>query len=223
MASWQWFRFLSAQVPPGRKPLILNLDETSIRVWYEPRLGLRARAGNRRAGPAPARQASRGLLRKAFTHVAVICDDSALQPHIPQVILVNERTCTVRILGDWKPVPGCKVEVHRHKSAWINNVKLADVIRRIGEALKTHAPDRQAILLMDAHVSHFSKEGLAEASAQNTWPCMIPASTTSLLQPLVLDCMRVLPVRTFSLSVPPHPASLSYTLETHVRPSGLYK
>ena len=80
MASWQWFRFLLAQVPPGRKPLILNLDETSIRVWYEPRLGLRARAGNRRAGPAPTRQTSRGLLRKAFTHVAVICDDAALQP-----------------------------------------------------------------------------------------------------------------------------------------------
>ena len=184
MASWQWFRFLLAQVPLDRKPLILNLDETSIRFWYEPRLGLRARARDRVPGRAPARQASRGLLRKAFTHIAVICDDSALQPLLPQVILVNERTCTIRNLQDWKPLPGCKAEVFRHKSAWINNAKFADVLRRIGEALKTHAPDRQAIMLMDAHTSHFSKEALVEASAQGIWPCIIPACTTSILQPL---------------------------------------
>ena len=184
MASWQWFRFLLAQVPPDRKPLILNLDETSIRFWYEPRLGLRARARDRVSGRASARQASRGLLRKAFTHIAVICDDPALQPLLPQVILVNERTCTIRTLQDWKPLPGCKAEVFRHKSAWINNAKFADVLRRIGQALKTHAPDRQAIMLMDAHISHFSQEALVEASAQGIWPCIIPASTTSILQPL---------------------------------------
>ena len=183
-ASWQWFRFLLAQVRPDWKPLILNLAETRIRFWYEPRLSQCARARDRPAGRAPARQASRGLLRKAFTHVAVICDDSAFQPHLPQVVLVNERTCTVRTLQDWKPLPGCKAEVYRHKSAWVNNVKFADVVRRIGKALKTQPPDRQAILLMDAHISHFSKEGLVAASAHDIWPCIIPASTTSILQPL---------------------------------------
>ena len=183
-ASWQWFRFLLAQVPPDRKPLILNLDETSIRFWYQPRLGLRARARHRLRGPGPARQASRGLLRKAFTHVAVICDDSAVQPLLPQVVLVNERTCTVKTLQGWKPLPACRAEVHREKSAWINNVKCAEVVSCIGQALRTHAPERQAILLMDAHISHFSLETLAAAYHHDIWPCILPAATTSVLQPL---------------------------------------
>ena len=181
---WQWFRFLVARVPPDKKLLLLNLDETSIRFWYQPRLGLRGRARATPAGRGAARQASRGQLRKAFTHVAVICDDAALQPQLPQVILVNERTCTNLTLQNWKPIPGCKAEVLRHKSAWINNAKFADILRRIGEALKTHAPDRQAILLMDAHSCHFSEEALAALHAYDIWPCIIPASTTSCLQPL---------------------------------------
>ena len=54
---WQWFHFLQGQVPPGRPVLRLNLDENSIKFWYEVfakivrELGkvLRARAGGRQA------------------------------------------------------------------------------------------------------------------------------------------------------------------------------
>ena len=93
-AVWQWFHFLLDQVPPGRSVLRLNLDETSVRFWYEPRQGLRSNSGpTRKTGCA--RQASRGQLRRAFTHVAIICDDASLQPYMPQVLLVNERTVTV--------------------------------------------------------------------------------------------------------------------------------
>ena len=79
-AVWQWFHFLQERAPPGRPVLRLNLDETSVRFWYEPRRGLRRpRKEVPRAGFA--RKASRAQLRKAFTHIAIICDDSSLQPH----------------------------------------------------------------------------------------------------------------------------------------------
>ena len=115
-AVWQWFRFLVGQVPPTKKTLLLNLDETSIRFWYEPRQGLRVRAKAEAGGRGPARQASRGQLRKAVTHVAIICDDTALQAQLPQVILMNERTCTAGGLASWSPMRGCKAEVWRRKS-----------------------------------------------------------------------------------------------------------
>ena len=44
-AVWQWFRFLLSQVPPHTPVVRLNLDETSTRFWYEPRLGLRQPTG----------------------------------------------------------------------------------------------------------------------------------------------------------------------------------
>ena len=183
-AVWQWFHFLVGQVPPGQKMLLLNLDETSVRFWYEPRLGLRERFKKKTGQRGPARQASRGQLRKAITHVAIICDDTAVQAQLPQVILVNERTCTVRTLRSWSPLPGCKAEVWRNKSAWINNKVFADIVNHIGKVLKAHAPDRQAILLMDAHSCHYSEEALTAARSQGIWPCIIPASTTGVLQPL---------------------------------------
>ena len=59
-AVWQWFHFLQGRVPPGRQVLRLNLDETSVRFWYEPRQGLRRPRGQVPRG-GYARKASRAL------------------------------------------------------------------------------------------------------------------------------------------------------------------
>ena len=181
---WQWFRFLLSQVPKDKKVLLLNLDETSIRFWYEPRRGLRTRARHETPGLRSARQASRSAQRKALTHVAIICNDPSLQPLLPQVILANKHIVTLKSFKEWQALPGCSAELWRNKSAWINNDVFADIIKKLGEMLKAHAPDRQAILLMDAHSCHFCQKALAAARVKNIWVCIIPASTTGMLQPL---------------------------------------
>ena len=182
-AVWQWFHFLLDQVPPGRSVLRLNLDETSVRFWYEPRQGLRRDPGQaRKAGCA--RQASRGQLRRAFTHVAIICDDASLQPHMPQVLLVNERTVTMEQSRRWTSLPGCNAQLWRAKSAWINDEVFSKIIRELGKVLRARAGDRQAILLLDAHVCHYCRGTLAACRDYDIWPVIIPARMTSLLQPL---------------------------------------
>ena len=171
------------QVPPGRSILRLNLDETSVKFWYEPRQGLRRDSGQaRRTGCA--RQASRGQLRRAFTHVAIICDDASLQPHLPQVLLVNERTVTVEQSRRWTSLPGCNAQLWRAKSAWINDEVFARIVRELGKILKSRAGDRQAILMLDAHVCHYCRRTLAACRDYDIWPVIIPARMTSLLQPL---------------------------------------
>ena len=180
---WQWFHFLQGQVPPGRSVLRLNLDETSVRFWYEPRLGLRRPTSQvPRAGFA--RQASRGQLRRAFSHVGIICDDTSLQPHLPQVLLVNERTVTAEQHRHWTSLPGCNAKLWRGKSAWINDEVFAKIIRELGKVLRARAGNRQAILLLDAHNCHFSKGTLAACRDYDIWPVIIPARMTSMLQPL---------------------------------------
>ena len=180
---WQWYHFLVSQVPPGRPVLRLNLDETSVRFWYEPRLGLR-----RPTGRVPlvghARQATRGQLRRAFSHVAIICDDASLQPHLPQVLLVNERTVTMEQYRRWAPLSGCNAKLWRGKSAWINDEIFARIIRELGKVLRARAGGRQAILLLDAHVCHFSRAALLACRDYGIWPVIIPARMTGLLQPL---------------------------------------
>ena len=180
---WQWFHFLQGQVPPGFPVLRLNLDETGVRFWYEPRLGLRRPSGQvPRAGFA--RKASRAQLRRAFSHVAIICDDTALQPHLPQVLLVNEHTVSAELKRRWTSLPGCNAKLWRGPSAWINDKVVAKIIRELGKVLRARAGDRQAILLLDAHKCQFSKSTLAACREYDIWPVIIPARMTSLLQPL---------------------------------------
>ena len=89
----------------GKKTVVLKLDETSIKFWYQPRQGLGVRAKQRSfASRPPGRQASRGQLRKAVKHVAVICDDAALQAQLPELILLNERTMSAGNLRNWNPI-----------------------------------------------------------------------------------------------------------------------
>ena len=122
-AVWQWFHFLQEQVPPGRPVLRLNLDETSVRFWYEPCKGLRRPGGQvPRAGFA--RKASRAQLRKAFSHVAIMCNDTSLQPHLPRVLLVTERTVSAELNRRWTSLPGCNAKLWRGKTAWINDIVL---------------------------------------------------------------------------------------------------
>ena len=180
---WQWFHFLQGQVPPGRPVLRLNLDETSVRFWYEPRQGLRRPRGQvPRAGFA--RKASRAQLRKAFSHIAIICDDTSLQPHLPQVLLVNERTVSAELNRRWTSLPGCNAKLWRGKSAWINDEVFAKIIRELGKVLRARAGGRQAILFLDAHKCHFARGTLAACRDYDIWPVIIPARMTSLLQPL---------------------------------------
>ena len=180
---WQWFHFLQGQAPAGRPVLRLNLDETSVRFWYEPRKGLRRDAGDKpRKGFA--RQASRAQLRKAFTHVAIICDDTTLQPYLPQVLLVNERTVSVELSRRWTALRGCNAKLWRGKSAWINEKVFAKILRELGMVLRERAGGRQAVLLMDAHKVHYSKGALAACRDYDIWPVVIPARMTSMLQPL---------------------------------------
>ena len=180
---WQWFRFLQGQVPPGRPVLRLNLDETSVRFWYEPRKGLR-RPRDEIPRVGFARKASRAQLRKAFSHIAIICDDTSLQPYLPQVLLVNERTVSAELNRRWTSLPGCNAKLWRGKTAWISNKVFARIVRELGKVLRARAGGRQAILLLDAHQCHFSRCTLAACRDYDIWPVVIPARMTSLLQPL---------------------------------------
>ena len=81
-AVWQWWRCLCSHIPSGKKMLRLNLDETAVRFYYKPNKGLRTkRTPNHDIHEARAVQhATKGQQRRALTHVAIICDDSELQP-----------------------------------------------------------------------------------------------------------------------------------------------
>ena len=108
IAVWQWFQFLLGQVPPGRPVLRLNLDETSVRFWYEPRLGLR-RLTDQAPRAGYARQATRGQLqqfilsRRHYLRRRLLAETFLCLVIVVWCLAVGAR-CLV--LGDWRLVLG---------------------------------------------------------------------------------------------------------------------
>ena len=99
-ASWKWFNWLLAQLPPNKQPLLLNMDETACRLFYDLAKGvlaselvaLAARRGRVTSGVTTAQT------RSVLSLVALLCNHSSIEPRPPQYSPGNEHvlhTCTL--------------------------------------------------------------------------------------------------------------------------------
>ena len=170
--------------------LKLNLDETAVRFYYKPRSGLRIKRTGLAASLSPCdlvHHASKAQQRKAMTHVAVVCDDTTIQPKLPQVLLANESTILARDLPGIRSTLSGNVHVWRMKSAWINAAVMIDIFALLGAALAPFMNLYQPIFLMDAHKAHFAAKVLRAAAKHKIWVIIVPAQMTFLLQPLDTD------------------------------------
>jgi hypothetical protein len=101
-AVWNWVAYLRTR---NTKPLLLlNLDETGVPLFNGDRAGTLLQAA-----PPVLRTTQTGELeqfatthetRGQATHIAMICDDPALQPHLPQVLVGPSNLLTVGVTRD---------------------------------------------------------------------------------------------------------------------------
>ena len=90
--------FLTAEArKEDRTPLLINLDETSVPFTATRRRGNMIGTKPKTMSSAterPSIAVSHQMLRAHFTHVGVICDDPAIQPLLPQVLIFNKKQIT---------------------------------------------------------------------------------------------------------------------------------
>ena len=132
-ASWQWFDWSLAQIPEGKTPLPLDMDETACSLFYggadgvvagEP-ITLAARRG------VLAQSARRGETRSNLSLFAVLCEDSGIQAELPQYIIGNEHVLPAAAVAQ-RQVEGAllpNVRLARRKSAWVSDGVLAVIAR----------------------------------------------------------------------------------------------
>lgn len=171
----------------GKKILRLNLDETPIRLFFEPAKGsVITRPDLTSRQPCRVRmRASKQMRRASFTHVGIICDSTSLQPFLPQVFLGGHSVILQRdvneVLGD---LPA-NVYLLRKDNHWADVESLAVVVRLVSKAIKQHlGSDYQPVLLLDTFSAHMAERFLRHCRRAGFWVCMVPASTTWLCQPL---------------------------------------
>ena len=179
---WQWWNCLEEQVVLPRKVLRVNVDETAVRFYMPQRAGLVTK--RRRGAPSLAQDASRRQQRSCVTHVAAICDDTAVQPSLPQVIIGNEsvlQAAAVKLVG---PALHKNVILLRRKSGWVNKDFLVSYVKLLAACLEPFALRYQPILLWDALPAHCAPSVLRAAGRAGLWVVIVPAKMAWLLQPL---------------------------------------
>ena len=121
-AFWRWSNFLRSRDPPGRVQVLINLDETNVKLVPQEREGHVSKRAYRLfvQGMPMGRNASLAAQRSTITHVAAICDRPDFQTLLPQVVLVGkyqvneERLARIRTAA-----PGC-VRIWKYDNAWMS-------------------------------------------------------------------------------------------------------
>lgn len=185
---WQWHNYSCDQIPEGKLPLRINLDETSICLYQGQGRG--AVFIDKERGP-PSQKVPRGRRRCCMTHVTLVCDRPDVQAVMPHFLIGNKATFLVRdmpaLLANCPP----NTTIIRQTSAWNNEVLCAAIVRELGRVLEPFRGVYQPILLFDAVRIHLTRRVLAALHRAVIWPVLVPAKMTWLLQPLDTHAFRL--------------------------------
>ena len=122
--------------------------------------------------------------RCGFTHVAMICDDTSLQPRLPLLLIGNEVIFPVAKLESMRPSLRPNVRLWRRKTGWVSTETMRDILRELSAALGELTATRTVVLLMDTAPVHTCARFINLAARHKIAVQFIPAKLTWLLQPL---------------------------------------
>ena len=185
-ACWKWNNFLESTNSSGKPVLHINMDESSLRLYVPPRIGLVAEAcpKRRRQMLREGREPGLSTRRAAVTLIAFACNDVQVQTVLPQVVVLNERVVPKKDVVDLTEKCSPAVVILRRKSAWLKSDVVVNLINVLGEALKPFARTCRFVLMLDAAKIHLSKRVVQACTRHSIHLMYVPASMTSLLQPL---------------------------------------
>ena len=133
-ALWRWSNFLQSVDPPERERVLINVDETSVRLVPD--------NVSRRAyrlfleGVTMGRRASLAARRSTVTHVAAITDTVRFQRLLPQGILVGENQLSeAKLTALQSNKPEC-AHIWSYNTGWMTAAIMARYVRLLGRVLK---------------------------------------------------------------------------------------
>ena len=118
-----------------------------------------------------------------MTHACFICDNPRLQRELPQLILLNKRTCNQPVFAQIVRASPPNVYVKQVKSAWMTEEIMCVLIRLLHAHLQDVWDDYEVVLFLDAHGSHIHHNTCVQCNRFHIDLIIIPARLTWLLQP----------------------------------------
>lgn len=110
-------------------------------------------------GPRPvARAVTKGQQRAALTHMALLCDDAAVQAVLPQILLAGRGSMTRAQAQAVRGAVRGPLELHVLSKGWANTAVMCHLAGRLRESLPPADAARHVILTMDVYKAHLSKD-----------------------------------------------------------------
>ena len=181
VTGWRWWNRLEADTAArGKQVLRVNVDETNISRSYHNKKGL---VLTRRCPARPMLLPGDAVTRGSFSHVAFICDNTEIQPLLPQLILGNSRVLRKQDLDVLQPSLPDNVYLIRAKSSWLDAATFVAALKWLARALTPFKHTHDILLLMDCCYVHLHRDVLRAARKADIKVCFVPNKTTWLLQP----------------------------------------
>ena len=157
-----------------------------MRLFTEGRTGHLSKATRTRArsGAPVGRRVSRATTRACITHLAVVCNDMAVQQCLPQVLIVGKQQVSEARLATLRSSVPEKVVILREDKAWVSNDVMRWYASLLWESLRAYRLSHQVLVFCDVHRCHVSASVLQAFAVRDMWPILVPAKMTWALQPL---------------------------------------
>ena len=183
----QWVRWAMTEALQGRSFVFINMDETTISQLKPAEKGF-----------VPARQVQRahGMIRRKTKPnkedvrtclLGAVCDQPALQPHLPQVVLPSYSK-HVRppqaALQEYKNT-GAPLEYWHDTNGWTSSNTITRWLTRMRSVVSTYNPLLWIVVVWDCASVHLNEVVLRHARRLGMLVLFIPAGLTHQLQ--VLD------------------------------------
>ena len=182
---WKWAHYLSAMaVSRSKVPLWINFDETSVPLVFKGAVGnVMVRTGPDRRERLPRERHGLRSHRAFFTLVAFICSEPAVQPLLPQVIVVAGRDCSWDTFGMlFNELPD-NVFLKRLPKGWNNKDLMAVIAEILGRVLQPFMDRFQPVVCFDTAPCHMHPDVWQVVANHGLYWHIIPAKLTGLLQP----------------------------------------
>ena len=184
-AVWTWANFLHANVPAGKKPVRINMDETGIRLYSECKNGhmtLQAKT-LKRSARSLTNPATRAQTRGMFSLLAFICDDATIQHALPQIVLVKNTHMAGLSIAEMRSELPENTVLWTAQKAWMTGDLMCRAIRVLHKHLKKYMRTCQFILSSDAFRAHLTRNVWRTLARKGFMYHLIPAKMTWVMQP----------------------------------------
>ena len=185
-ACWKWGNFLATCGDQQKPSLLLNMDETSVRLCPRVRKGWVVVSEDedlqqlRKRAPGPSLQEK----RSALSLVCFLAASSEFQHLLPQIFLSNEHVLTKTETAALNEATQENTFFLRRKSAWVNHTVLVQIVRLLVACLGGVIDSHRVILSMDTYKAHLHLDVVRECARLGIFLYFVPACMTKWLQPL---------------------------------------